>query len=74
MCPVASGSTEIGELYKAALGGLRGHCRLSQVGLLTGEAVLHKKHPLNTVVQGLFPRNEANLFSMVYSYMSSFSS
>lgn len=74
MCPVASGSTDLGESYKAALGGLRGHCRLSQVGLLTGEAVRHKKHPLNTVVQGLFSRNEANLFSVVYSYMSSFPS
>lgn len=69
MCPVASGSTEIGESSKAALGGPRGHCRLS-----TGEAVLHKKHPLNTAVQGLFSRNEASLFSMVYSYKSSFSS
>lgn len=55
MCPVASGSTEIGESYKAALGDLRGHCRLSKVGLLTGEAVLCKKHTLNTVVQELLP-------------------
>lgn len=74
MCPVASGSTEIGESYKVALGGLRRQCRLNKVGLLTGEAVLHKKHPLNTAVEELFSRNEANLFSVVYSYMSSFPS
>lgn len=73
MCPVASGSTEIGESYKVVLGGLRGHCRLSKVGLLTGEAMLRKKYTLNTVVQELLPGMRLTRLQRSTAIKSSFS-